>query len=100
MKETEHRIANRNDATKDLIENYDDEGMDVKVEVSNVSDKESNTKVDGETEQQLNHELVPNVLDDDKNLIAEADDKIKAKLTNDSIKTEADKTWVFSVKLH
>ena len=50
MKETEHTIANRNDATKDLIENDDDDSMDVKVEIYNVSDRETITKDDGETE--------------------------------------------------
>ena len=75
---------------QDSSENDDDEGMDVKVEISNVSDREYITKDDEETEQQLNHELFPNVLDEDDNLIAEAEDKFKAKLTNLFIKAEAE----------
>ena len=35
---------------QDLIENDDDDSMDVKVEIYNVSDRETITKDDGETE--------------------------------------------------
>ena len=67
---------------QDIIEN-DDKGVDVKIEISNVSDRESITKDDEETEQQLKHELVPNVLD-------EAEDKVKVKLTNEFTKALAE----------
>ena len=69
---------------QDNSENDDDDNVDVKVE-SKVSDRESIAKDDEETKQQLNH----NVLDEDENLIAEAEDKFKAKLTNTFIKAEA-----------
>ena len=62
--------------------------VDVKGQISNVSDRKSITKDDEENEQQLNHKLAPKVLDENKNLIAEAGDKFKAKLTNEFIKAE------------
>ena len=86
------------DATKDISED-NDEGVDVKGKISNISDRESNTKDDRETEQQLNHELAPKVLDESKNLIAEAEDKFKAKLTNEFTEdgTDAKKVKVMFV---
>ena len=64
--------------------------MDVKGQISNGSDRDSIAKADRETEEQLNHELAPNVLDENKNLVAKADDKFKAKLTDEFIKAEAE----------
>ena len=75
---------------QDLIENDDDDGVDVKGQISNVSDRKSITKDDEENEQQLNHKLAPKVLDENKNVIAEADDKFKAKLPNKFNKAEAE----------
>ena len=73
---------------QNISENDDNDDVDVKVEISKVSDRESITKENEEPEQQLNHELVPNVLDEDENLVAEAERK--AKLTNEFIKAEVE----------
>ena len=76
---------------QDSSENDDDDNVDVKVEISKVSDRESITKDDEETEQQLNHEFVPNVLDEDENLVAEAEDKFQSKLTNEFTEAETER---------
>ena len=82
------------DATKDISED-DNEGVDVKGQISNISDRESITKDDEETKQQLNHY----VLDEDENLVAEAEDKFKAKLINEFTEggTDAKKVKVMFV---
>ena len=64
---------------QDSFENDDVDSVDVKVEISKVSDRESISEDDEETEQQLNHKLIPNVLDGDENLVAETE-CIEAKL--------------------
>ena len=75
---------------QDNSENDDDDNVDVKVEIYKVSDRESISKDDERTEQQLNHEFVPNVLDEDESLVAEAEDKFKSKLTNEFTEAETE----------
>ena len=73
--QVEHRVENSKnkngtcvDAIKDLSED-EDKGVDVKGQISNGSDRDSIAKADRETEEQLNHELAPNVLDENRQLL-------------------------------